>query len=93
MRHTLIAALTLMLAACGGDDKDPHASTTCSGWVDNLGNPITGTCEAACQTPPVTNQETCDTTARLGCAVFEFSGQDGCCIPEGGVIKFYECVP
>lgn len=92
MRHTLIA-LSLLLAACGGDDKDPHAITTCSGWTDNSGNPINGDCEAACQVPPITNQETCDTTARLGCAEFVFSGENGCCIPENGIIKFYECVP
>lgn len=92
MRTPLIA-LVLGLAACGGDDADPHGITTCVGWSDNLGNPFTGMCEAACTSPPASTGEICDTTSKLGCAAFTFSGTDGCCIEESGTIKFYECVP
>jgi hypothetical protein len=33
----------------------------------------------------------CDTVARLGCAQFAFSGVDGCCVPDGDTIRFFEC--
>lgn len=93
MRHTLVVLVLLGAAACGGDDADPHTVTTCTGWTDNNGNPFTGSCEAACSSPPASTGKMCDTTARLGCAEFTFSGEDGCCIQEGTTIKFYECVP
>lgn len=93
MRHTLIVLALGFAAACGGDDADPHGVTTCVGWVDNQGNPITGSCEAACTSPPASTGELCDTRVKLGCAKFTFSGTDGCCIQETGTIKFYECAP
>lgn len=89
----LVTLLLIALAACGGDDADPHAPATCMGWVDNLGNPITGTCEAACEMPPQSTGDTCDTMKQLNCAKFDFGGERGCCIPDGDVIKFFECVP
>jgi hypothetical protein len=92
MRLAFIAcSMLVVLSACGGDDKDPHAAATCMGWVDNLGNPFTGTCEAACAKPPDTNGDSCDTTKKLGCAKFYFGDTDGCCIEDSGTIKFYEC--
>jgi hypothetical protein len=92
MRFASLLAV-LALAACGGDDADPHAPATCVGWVDNQGNPITGTCEAACAMPPASTGDSCDTVKQLNCAKFEFSGQDGCCLADGDTIKFYECAP
>jgi hypothetical protein len=83
----------LALSACGGDDADPHAASTCVGWTDNQGNPITGACEAACMSPPASTGDACDTVKQLNCAKFEFSGEDGCCIQDGDTIKFFECAP
>jgi hypothetical protein len=80
-----------LATSCGGDDADPHGITTCSGWVDNQGNPFAGSCEAACAAKPASTGEQCDTVAKLGCAAFTFSGTDGCCIEENATIKFYEC--
>jgi hypothetical protein len=80
------------LAACGSD-SDPHELTTCVGWVDNLGQPYPGQCETACKTLPQSTGDKCDTTKMLQCAEFNFEGENGCCIEDGGNIKFYECVP
>jgi len=91
MRPALFVLALGVAAACGGDDADPHGITTCDGWVDNLGNPFVGQCEAACVSPPTSTGELCDTTAKLNCAQFTFSGTDGCCVEENGTIKFYEC--
>jgi hypothetical protein len=88
--RTLLLSFVL-LAACGGSDPDPHAVGACEGWTDNQGNPFVGMCEAACDMPPVSTGKMCDTVARLGCAQFEFSGTDGCCVPDGTTIRFYEC--
>ena len=95
MRIALLGPLFAIAAACGGDDPDPHGITTCEGWTDNLGNPFTGQCEAACAAPPASTGKQCDTVAKLGCAEFRFSGIDGCCIPDdaANTIKFYECAP
>lgn len=82
----------LFLVACGSD-ADPHAPATCMGWTDNLGNPYTGTCEAACTKPPPSTGDTCDTDEQLNCGKFSFDDLDGCCIESGGTIKFFECVP
>ena len=92
MRFASLVAV-LALAACGGDDADPHAPATCTGWNDNAGNPFTGTCEAACAMPPMSTGDSCDTVKQLNCNRFEFSGQDGCCIQDGTTIKFFDCVP
>ena len=81
----------LVLAACGGSESDPHAIGACEGWTDNLGNPFTGMCEAACRTPPVATGTTCDTVVRLGCAAFDFEGSQGCCVEDSQTIRFYEC--
>jgi hypothetical protein len=88
----ILLASLFVLAACGGDDPDPHAVGACDGWLDNLGQPFTGMCEAACESPPVSTGESCDTVARLGCPSFAF-GEDveGCCIADGTTIRFYEC--
>lgn len=88
--RTAIVSL-LFLAACGGSDADPHAVGTCEGWTDNQGNPFTGMCEAACAKPPASTGNTCDTVARLNCGSFDFEGSDGCCVPDGTTIRFYEC--
>ncbi|NVB84601.1 MAG: hypothetical protein HOV81_39870 [Kofleriaceae bacterium] len=86
-----IAMALLLLVACG-EDSDPHELTTCVGWTDNSGMPIEGMCEQACKSPPQSTGLQCDTPAKLGCAAFEASGVDGCCVPEaGGPIKFVEC--
>jgi hypothetical protein len=87
----LILASLLLVAGCGGDDQDPHAVGACQGWTDNQGNPFTGTCEAACTKPPTATGRSCDTVKKLGCAAFTFSGNDGCCLEEDTVIRFYEC--
>ena len=93
MRHTLLAVL-LVAAACGGDDgADPHVVGTCSGWVDNQGNPFTGQCEAACMTRPASTGTSCDTVKELGCMSFTFSGTLGCCLQDTTTIRFYECAP
>jgi hypothetical protein len=81
----------VLLAACGGGDSDPHTLGTCEGWTDNQGNPFTGMCEAACSKPPPVTAETCDTVARLNCALFDFDGTDGCCVQDGDTIRFYDC--
>ena len=86
-----LLASALLAAACGGDDADPHGAATCEGWFDNLGNPFTGQCEAACASPPASTGELCDTVVKLGCAAFSFSDIEGCCIEENDTIKFYEC--
>lgn len=81
----------VFLLACGGDD-DPHVTGACQGWVDNQGNPFTGMCEAACAKPPVSTGRTCNVFVRDNCPSFEFSGAEGCCIEDGAVIRFYECL-
>jgi len=93
MNRPALRVILFGLMACGGGDDgaDPHAATTCTGWTDNQGNAITGTCEAACEMPPVTTSEQCDTVVKLGCAAFEFSGTKGCCVQQSGAIKFCEC--
>jgi hypothetical protein len=91
MRTALLVLGLALVTACGGDDADPHAAATCTNWQDNLGNPFTGTCEAACASPPQVTGESCDTVVRAGCPSFSFSGIEGCCITENSVIKFYEC--
>lgn len=90
MRYLLLLAAVTSLAACG-DDPDPHALGVCEGWVDNLGNEFTGMCEAACESPPASTGNSCDTVVQLNCAAFTFEGIDGCCITEGTTIRFYEC--
>lgn len=92
MRFASLLAV-LAIAACGGDDVDPHAVTTCVGWTDNLGNAINGQCEAACEMPPMATGDSCDTVKQLNCAKFEFSGSKGCCLQDGTTIKFFECAP
>jgi len=92
MRRLASCLLFLSLVACGSD-PDPHAPATCSGWTDNLGNPFTGQCEAACAMPPASTGNACDTTQQLNCAEFDYEGIDGCCIQDGTTIKFFECVP
>lgn len=87
----LLIASLLALAACGGSDPDPHVVGACDGWLDNLGNPFVGMCEAACDTPPASTGNSCDTVARLGCPSFTFGDVDGCCIVDGETIRFYEC--
>lgn len=85
--------LTFCLVACG-EDADPHVIGACTGWTDNLGNPFTGTCEAACKSPPSNTGKTCDTTVQLNCTAFDFEDLEGCCIPENNTtIKFVECSP
>lgn len=91
MRHVLVCLV--LFAACGGSDEDPHAIGVCEGWVDNLGNPFTGECEAACKKPPASTGDTCDTMVRLNCMAFEFGDERGCCIADGSTIQFHECVP
>jgi hypothetical protein len=88
----LVCLLAIASTACGSD-ADPHEPTTCVDWVDNLGNPFPGQCEAACKSPPQGTGDMCDTTKQLNCAEFTFEGEDGCCIEDGGNIKFFECVP
>ena len=85
--------LLLLLVACGGDDGDPHAAATCVGWTDNNGSAYTGTCEAACMSPPTATGVRCDTKVQLNCIAFEFSGTSGCCVPSAAdnQIKFVEC--
>ena len=92
LRAAIVGTWLLLFVGCGSD-PDPHALTTCDGWVDNQGNPITGQCEAACESPPVSTGETCDTTAQLGCREFEFGSLRGCCVPDtaSSVIRFHEC--
>jgi hypothetical protein len=96
MRNLLVSAV-LCLAACGGDDADPHVVGACTGWVDNQGTAFTGQCEAACMTPPASTGQSCDTTKQLNCMKFSFSGVQGCCIEDGQgtgtTIRFYECAP
>jgi hypothetical protein len=87
----LLGLTFFILTACGGDEPDPHVVGACEGWTDNQGNPFTGVCEAACEAPPSSTGMTCDTTAGLNCAAFTFSNVDGCCIPDGTTIRFYEC--
>lgn len=88
-----LALLLVLVAACGGDDADPHVLTTCEGWVDNTGAPYTGMCETACKKQPTATGMSCDTPAQLNCAAFEFSGIDGCCVPNlaENRIKFVAC--
>ena len=81
----------LLLVACGSSDRDPHVVGTCVDWKDNLGNPFTGQCEAACMKPPASTGDLCDTVKKLQCAAFSFDGIDGCCIEEMDTIRFYEC--
>lgn len=81
----------MLLVACGGSDADPHAIGPCEGWLDNLGNPFTGQCEAACRTQPASTGEACDTVRVLNCAKFTFDGTDGCCVRDDDTIRFYEC--
>jgi hypothetical protein len=92
MRYSPAVFLFALVAACG-EDADPHTITTCMGWTDNLGNPYTGMCEAACASRPTLTNLTCDTIEQLGCGEFTFSGINGCCIEKEGTIKFFECVP
>ena len=89
MRSAILSLL--FLAACGGDDSDPHVVGACEGWTDNQGNAFTGTCEAACASPPASTGDVCDTVARLNCGSFSFGGAEGCCVADDTVIRFYEC--
>jgi len=79
-----------LLAACGSD-ADPHELGACEGWLDNMGNPFVGMCEAGCKKPPRLEGTSCDTVASAGCASFSFSGNEGCCIAQASTIKFFEC--
>ena len=92
MLRTAAIVGALLVLGCGSD-PDPHAPTTCNGWVDNQGNPITGQCEAACERPPTNTGDLCDTVAMLQCPVVDFSGTRGCCVQDvdAMVIKFHEC--
>ncbi|HTL34280.1 MAG TPA: hypothetical protein VL326_14220 [Kofleriaceae bacterium] len=86
-------ALAFLLVACGGSE-DPHVVGTCSGWTDNMGQPYTGQCEAACKKQPAASGKTCDTPLLLHCNAFDFDGTEGCCVPTAdNVIKFSECAP
>lgn len=88
-----LAISLLLLVACGSD-ADPHVVGACTGWTDNMGNPYTGQCEAACHKPPAASGHTCDTSLQLNCIKFDFDGTDGCCVPTAdNVIKFAECAP
>ncbi len=88
----LACLIALSSFACGSG-ADPHELTTCVGWLDNNGNAFPGQCEAACKTLPQSTGDTCDTTKQLNCAEFTYEGEDGCCIEDGGNIKFFDCVP
>ena len=92
MLRAAAITVSLLVLACGSDPA-PHALTTCNGWVDNQGTPIMGRCEAACESPPASAGDVCDTVAMLGCRAFEFSGTRGCCVQDmdAMVIKFHEC--
>ncbi len=93
LRNLILAALAALAEGCGGSISDPLREVVaceigdgqCERACANSNEPLTGSCIG--RHPDYTTTLNCGGEADLE----EFEGSSGCCFPQDGVQRWFEC--